>query len=309
MATGSVNGSTAQRFSPQWALVALVTWLALALAHLRFSIWLVTPRETPWGLLPLSTWVPHVSLAAASALIASLMWQLRRGPRPWVTAGFWLLWGAAVVAQDRFLTFSFNEYAHYPQYALIAWLVARAVDPGKDQWPIVRILFWTTLLGAIDEVMQYLWITASYSDYVDFNDFLVNLVSAAAGVLIYYGAAQSPTKHPVWGLRPEWTATGMIALAVAAGFASGRLAHTPEGRVPNGGVLLTGEGPVLYLQRGPAFYGAWQAGPRHGQYYVLQPWEGLGLMLAAAILFGAARQTTRESAGEPPSRSPESRAG
>jgi len=197
MATGSVNGSTAQRFSPQWALVALVTWLALALAHLRFSIWLVTPRETPWGLLPLSTWVPHVSLAAASALIASLMWQLRRGPRPWVTAGFWLLWGVAVVAQDRFLTVSFNEYAHYPQYALIAWLVARAVDPGKVQWPIVRVLFWTTLLGAIDEVMQYLWITASYSDYVDFNDFLVNLVSAAAGVLIYYGAAQSPTKHPV----------------------------------------------------------------------------------------------------------------
>ena len=289
MAAGSVNGSTAQRFSPQWALVALATWLVLALAHLRFSIWLVTPRETPWGLLPLSTWVPHVSLAAAAGLIVFLVWQLRRGPRPWLTAGFWLLWAAAVAGQDRFLTFSFNEYAHYPQYGLIAWLIARAVDPGRDQWPVARILFWTTLLGAVDEVMQYLWITASYSDYVDFNDFLANLVGAMAGVLIYYGATAAPKRYPVWGSRPEWVVAGVIAIGTAGGFASGRLAYAPEGRVPDGGIMPMAEGPVLYLQRGPSFYGAMKPGPRRGVYRVLQPAESLALMFVVGALFGGFR--------------------
>lgn len=284
-----MNVSTAQRFSLPWALVALVTWLALALAHLRFSIWLVTPRETPWGLLPLSTWVPQVSLAAAAALAVYLVWQLRRSPRPWVTAGFWLLWAAAVAAQDRFLTFSFNEYAHYPQYGLIAWLVARAVDPGKDQWPIARILFWTALLGAVDEVMQYLWITASYSDYLDFNDLLVNLVSAMAGVLIYYGASHAPARRPALGAKPEWVAAGVIAAALVGGLASGRLAYTPQGKVPNGGILDTPSGPVLHLQRGPAFYGANQAGPRRGSYYVLTPIDGLAAMLAVGFVFVAFR--------------------
>lgn len=285
VAAGLVNGSTAQRFSPQWALVALATWLVLALAHLRFSIWLVTPRETPWGLLPLSTWVPHVSLAAAAGLIVFLVWQLRRGPRLWLTAGFWLLWAAAVAAQDRFLTFSFNEYAHYPQYGLIAWLIARAVDPGRDQWPVARILFWTTLLGAVDEVMQYLWITASYSDYLDFNDFLVNLVAAMAGVMVFYGSTHAPAKRPSWGSGPEWITAGVIAFAVVASFAAGRLAYQPEGKVPNGGILSTPDGPILYLQRGPSFYGATLPGPRHGSYYVLTPFEGLAAMLAVGFVF------------------------
>lgn len=278
-----------KRFSWPWAVAALVTWLVLALYHLKFSIWLVTPRDTPFGKLPLSTWVPHVSLAAAVALAVVLVFQLRRSHRPWWTAGFWALFAAAVAAQDRFLTFSFNEYAHYPQYAMVAWLVARAVDPAKAQWPIARILFWTTLLGAADEVMQYLWITASYSDYVDFNDFLVNLVSAMAGVLLYYGAARGPGERPAWGAKPEWVAAAVIALVLAAGFAAGRLAYKPPGKVPNGGILNTPSGSVLYLQRGPAFYGATQWGPRHGGYYVLRPLEGLGLMVLAGAAFTAFR--------------------
>jgi hypothetical protein len=284
---------TGKPFSWLWAITAFVTWLVLALCHLKFSIWLVTPRETPLGTLPLSTWVPHVSLVALAVLLVFLVFQLRRSPRPWWTAAFWLLFAAAVAAQDRFLTFSFNEYAHYPQYALVAWLVARAVDPQRNRWPILRVLFWTTLLGAIDEVMQYLWITASYSDYVDFNDWLVNLVSAAAGVLLYYGAAPLPVAQPAAGGKPEWIAIGVVAMVVGLGFATGRLAYQPAGKVPNGGILDTASGPVLYLQRGPAFYGGRQPGPRHGTYYVLRPLEGLGLMIVAALAFGRLRPRMR----------------
>lgn len=289
MAARPMSHRTVRRFSPQWALVALATWLVLALAHLRFSIWLVTPRETPWGLLPISTWVPHMALAGAIALVFFLAWQLRWSPRPGVATGLWLVWAAMVAAQDRFLTFSFNEYAHYPQYALIAWLVARAVDPGRKQWPVARIFFWTALLGAVDEVMQYLWITASYSDYLDFNDLLVNLVAAMAGVMVFYGSAPAPESRPSWGARPEWITAGVIAFAVVAGLASGRLAYQPEGKVPNGGILSTPGGPILYLQRGPSFYGATLPGPRHGAYYVLTPFEGLAAMLAVGYVFVAFR--------------------
>lgn len=293
MAVGEMSVAPS-RFSWPWAFAALATWLVLALCHLKFSIWLVTPRDTPFGKLPLSTWVPHVTLAAVVALAICLVFQLRRSHRPWWTAGFWGLFAVAVAAQDRFLTFSFNEYAHYPQYGLVAWLVARAVDPRKEHWPVVRILFWTTLLGAVDEVMQYLWITASYSDYVDFNDFLVNLVSAMGGVLIYYGGARPPVATVQGGARPEWIATIMVTVGIALGFASGYLVHTPQGKIPNGGIARSADGrSALYLQRGPAFFGVRQPGPRHGQYYVLRPLEGLGLMVAAGAAFAAFRPRWR----------------
>jgi hypothetical protein len=184
---------------------------------------------------------------------------------------------------DRYLTFSTNEYAHYPQYAILAWLVARALDPDKTCWMVGRVLFWTTVMGMGDELLQYLWITTSYSDYLDFNDFLTNLVAAAAGMLLYYGAAAVPAQ-PVLA----WSVAGALCLATVLALQSGLLAVTPVDKVPPGGIQTTVDGSRrLYLQRGPDFYGGKQKGPRHGEYHVLAPLPGLAIMLMLGAVFAA----------------------
>ncbi|MBK9442727.1 MAG: VanZ family protein [Comamonadaceae bacterium] len=270
-----------------WWLLTLTYYLTVCLAHLQFSIWLVRQRDTVFGRMAFAELMPAVAVVVGLALLGAVVLQLRRSPRPGLTGGFWLLWLGSVALVDRYLTFSINEYAHYPQYALLAWLVARALDPQRQRWMVGQVLFWTTLMGMGDELLQYLWITSSYSDYLDFNDFLTNLVAAAAGMLLYYGAftPQPGSAEPgqPWVM---WCVVGVLTLTVAVGLQTGRLAVTTTENIPPGGIVQLADGTRrLYLQRAPTFYGSTQNGPRHGQYHVLSPLPGLLIMLGVGLVF------------------------
>jgi len=301
---------------PWWALTAAYFVAACAM-HLQFSLWLVRPRELPWGRHALAELVPAAAVIGAVLLLLAVARQLRQHPRRRTLAAGWLLWLLAVLAIDRWLTYSTAEYFHYPQYALLAWLIAYLIDPQRRRWLPGRVLFWTTLLGAVDELLQYLWITAHYSHYVDFNDVLVNLVAAAAGVLLYYGAAQRPPPGTVHRPRPavEAAVAAALVLVISAGLALGRLQPTPAAGLPAGGLARDAHGAwTLHLQRSAAQHGHWQRGPYRGQFYVLSPLEGL-LALGVGLLFtgvlGARRpdQAGRGAAAAAmsPSKAPKSR--
>lgn len=275
-----------------WWLLALTYYVINCLTHLQFSLWLVRQRDTLFGHMAYADLMPGLVVVAATGLAWWIVKRLRHSPRPWLTSAFWLLWLVAVVLIDRFLTFSVNEYAHYPQYALLAWLLARAMDPQRVRWCVGRVLFWGTLMGMGDELLQYLWITTSYSDYLDFNDFIVNLVAVSAGLLLYYGPAVKPARSAAYR-KPlvELLVAGAIILMVMVGLQTGRLAQSPTEKIPPGGIAQLADGsPRLYLQRGPAFYSSWQGGPRHGRYFVMPPLPALLIMLMAGLAFGSYRR-------------------
>src|SRR5665647_3288121 len=171
-------------------------------------------------------------------------------------------------------------------------------DPQRTRWYVGRVLFWTTLLGIGDELLQYLWITTSYSEYLDFNDFLTNLVAAAAGLLLYYGTAA--TRLPTAAYRKpvvELLTAGAILLLVLVGFQTGSLAYSPAEKVPPGGIAQLADGSRrLYLQRGPDFYGSWPIGPRHGHYFVMPPTPALLLMVLAGLAFASYQNARSTSA-------------
>jgi hypothetical protein len=265
--------------------LTIAYFIGACLMHLQFSLWLVRVRDLPWGRHAFADLVPAAALAGGALLLWLVARHVRHSPQPWRLAACWLLWLFAVVTIDRFLTYSANEYFHYPQYGLLAWLIARALDPRRDRHVAGRVLFWTTLAGAADELLQYLWITTGYSHYFDFNDVVVNLVAGVAGVLFYYRnpfAFTSQKKSP-W---TEWAATALIALSILACIASGRLQLTPVADVAPGGLARDEQGcTTLYLQRAPHWYGSWQDGPRRGRYYVMTPFDALfGTALIAALL-------------------------
>lgn len=272
-----------------WWALALVYYVSGCLMHLQFSLWLVRQRVTSYGRLSYADAMPVLAMAGGGALLLWLFARLPKSPRPRLTVAFWLLWLAAVALIDRYLTYSINEYAHYPQYALLAWLLARAMDPRRTLWYVGRVMFWTTLLGMGDELLQYLWITTTYSEYLDFNDFLTNLVAAAAGTLLYYGTAPRPLQPPPRA-KPgaEWRVAIALTLVVMAGLLTGRMAQTPAAKIPPGGIVQGVDGSQrLYLQRGPDFYGSWQSSRRQERYYVLPPVPGLMLLVLGGLLFAS----------------------
>lgn len=277
-----------------WLGIALVYSAAASLAHLEFSLWLIAPRSGPFGPYALKDAIPIVGIAATAALAGWLVHQIRQTRSPWPLITPWLLWAACVAGVDRFLTYSVPEYAHYPQYALLAWLLAHALDPDRKQLVPGRILFWTTLLGVIDESLQYLWITATYSEYLDFNDFLVNLLGATAGVLVYYRAHGIDAPRPLPPARPpraELVTAGVLALSIGLALHSERLVVTAGTTIPPGGLMRDATPQAaqrLYLQRTtPPRYASWNAGPHRGRYWILDPVSGLMLLAGTGAAFTA----------------------
>lgn len=279
-----------------WLAVALAYFVAVTLAHLPVSLWLVRRRVGPWGDYRIADLLPAVLVACAIVLALWVGRSILRSGTPRRAALAWLLLCAAAFAADRLLTFSVPEYAHYPQYALLALLFARALDPQRSRRIPGRIIFWTTLCGGIDEVAQYLWTTTSYSEYLDFNDILVNLLAAVAGTLLHYarparGARQTP-RPP----RAEMITFAGVATVIALAFGAGRLAVTPAPgvTVPPGGVVATDDGRYrLYLQRHhPGAYASYAEGPYRGRYWILDPLTGLLLSLGAG--YGFALLITRQ---------------
>lgn len=276
-----------------WLLAAASYFVATTLGHLAFSDWLVSPRTTVWGGQPLTyayrDALPYVLPVAGLVLLGWLThsaWRHGTRGRVAVVSAYWLLWAACVAAVDRWLTFSLPEYFHYPQYALLAWLLAKGLDPQRELWPLLRLLFWTTLLGAIDELAQYLWITTRYSHYLDFNDMLVNLLAGAAGVMVYYGFRQPPTaqtQHRSPSLAPECKLLAGLLLTLALLVGMGRVGMSPAQAVPPGGLAQTLDGKTkLYLQREARFYGSWQPGAWRPRHWVMSPAWGA---VCALLLF------------------------
>jgi hypothetical protein len=275
----------------RWLVVA-VYFVLTSLGHLRFTQWLLQRRQSEWlGAYAFKDAVPALLVTAGVALLAWIVRTAWRDPRGvWATGGYWVLWAACVTVVDRLLTYSVYEYAHYPQYALLAWLIARALDPQRAGQAGGRILFWATLLGMVDECMQYLWITPSYGNYLDFNDFLVNLLGSAAGVMLYVSAASSPARSaPALRLWAEWSTALVLAVLLVGGVVAGRLRLSPPAGliVPAGGLVAGADGVTrLYLQRAPHWYGNVQSSPHRGAYWVLSPLAGVVTMLLVGGVFG-----------------------
>lgn len=274
---------------PALWLALIGYYLATSLGHLQISLWLVSPAATAFGPIKPADYLPaFVALCFAVAALG-LGLQAWRGTRRAVTFAAWGLWLAAVVMVDRWLLVTVNEYAHYPQYALVAWLLAFLLDPQRRHFAFARVLFWTTLLGVVDELTQYLYLAAAYGDYLDFNDFLLNLLGAVAGLLLYYGfraPARVAAPRQLWMRQPELRIT-LFALACVAALAAGdRMRITPPEAIAPGGIhQADGQPARLYLERKPGIMGSWQRARHRARYYVLDPWQGGTLLVLSGLLF------------------------
>ena len=69
------------------------------------------------------------------------------------------------------------EAIHYPQYAMLAILIFPLVRRYSDAFVIA------SALGIIDEIYQYIVLNPTFK-YLDFNDFILNMLGAGAGLLI-----------------------------------------------------------------------------------------------------------------------------
>lgn len=268
-----------------WAWIS-VYQVAMMLGHLQVSLWLVKGRafliDGKAYSYSYAMVVPYV-VVAACVLLVRLLWRTSRSAEnPWRMGGYWLAWCFAVYLADKEITYSINEAAHYPQYGLLAWMLAQALDPGRTRWPVVGILVISVLCSFLDESIQYLWLTRSYSDYFDFNDVLVNLLGASAGVMMYYGFRARPRAGSFVLKRPgrellvtlSAIAIGGAAILVCWFYTS----SDPAGKDPVEWARTEYGRVTRSLERKPNMYGSRQPSRRQEDYLVLGPAPAMAFM-------------------------------
>jgi len=282
----------------RWLFLGLY-FLAVSSLHLQVSFLLISPV----GSIVPAEHGTFGSVILLLILVSVIVSQAVRGTERARTFIFWGLWLGTVVFSEYFFVLKRLEYIHYPQYAFLAILLGLCLDPSRKKFPIGRILFWTTLLGIADEINQYFFLCSIYGDYLDFNDFFLNLQGAMAGILLYYGFRRIPepssrerdkgnSRTRGRGIKriflgPEGV-TVLSVLVVCIVFAmSGRLQIRTNVEIPPGGIGEINGKKVFFLERKPGKMDNWNQEVMNREYYVLGPAKGLILLMATGFVFFA----------------------
>ncbi|MDD3312508.1 hypothetical protein [Pseudodesulfovibrio sp.] len=122
-------------------------------------------RALHWGSL-----LPGLGAFAAFLWFRRVAWK-RLLAEGLVLAG--LLW-----ASNTFLICTNVERIHYPQYAILGLLLRGLI--GGDAWALLAC----NLVGMTDELLQYA-LYPQYTKYLDFNDMILNMVGAQAGISLW----------------------------------------------------------------------------------------------------------------------------
>ena len=159
----------------------------------------------------------QIMLAAATivgAAVIATLWRHERQPlwhSPTLVASLALL-GLACAGQ-RWLVVAPVEFVHYPQYALLAFLLARGL-PCELAWIAA------TFLGAVDEAHQLLFLRRGRPDYFDWNDVCLNAIGAGIGVLLAMSQRRTSSRVSLTG--------GQVALACFASLVAAVVAQPPQ---------------------------------------------------------------------------------
>jgi hypothetical protein len=108
--------------------------------------------------------------------------------------------GIAAYVANRFLLVVHLEKIHYPQYAILAVLLLLWI---KNAYRVLKI---ATCLGIVDELYQWYFLSSNRrTNYIDFNDMILNLLGVLMGILIVFSLKYLREEH-----KNDYTKLGAV---------------------------------------------------------------------------------------------------
>lgn len=164
------------------------------------------------------------------------------------------------------------EAIHFLQYSILAVLIFPLVQRYEDAF------ISATILGMVDEVYQYLVLNPTFK-YFDFNDIVLNMLGAGAGLLVMAVTVFPESRKPrKWYRSSSYFFIGIIILL---------------------GVIISGNHPIsffpittnhdywhwfsLYRQNLADHFWTPLYASRH--YHIFRPWEGIIVMSVLTVFY------------------------
>ncbi|MCX6170103.1 MAG: hypothetical protein NTX65_12220 [Ignavibacteriales bacterium] len=267
---------------------SLAYWFSCSTLHLKVTDFLTDWVETPWG-----KFIPRDSSIEVGVLISvlfffTIIYKFSKGKKRLISSCYWLFVIISVFLSFRYLITAPIEIVHYPQYAILSFLIAKSVDPSKKKFLLGRILFWVTILGIIDEMDQYFYLTKQFTQYLDFNDFSLNTVGAAIGLMTYYGFADFEETKIIFSKifnSLEIRITIIFFTVFFILIVVGIIVKSPPKEVTSADIINSHESFKIFLERIPGKVGSWQERDLGGYFYTLSYLSGSLLILIQILIF------------------------
>jgi hypothetical protein len=163
---------------PIAVLLAIVVYFSIVTFHDEITSLAIRLRNAI-GRDSYNDYLAYGFLAFLLVFIFLLIHQSLKGPQRILKTSLSIIVAAMTVVSFRlFMTYSI-EAIHFVEYMIVAVLLM----------PVLRsygeTVFWVTILGILDELFQYRFLTPTF-EYFDFNDITLNLIGAGAGVLVVF---------------------------------------------------------------------------------------------------------------------------
>ena len=195
-----------RRISPGW-LAAAFGLFALDIAlHLPITDFFDYLAKR-FGFFEYDAATQWVFLSAGIAALAAL-WFCPPQRRPVVRSGLMGVVASMLLAK-AFLLLNAIENIHYPQYALLVLVFARAGLTLETSWLVALGL------GVVDEGYQHLVLPRGTPQYLDANDIVLNGIGALLGVVMVLAWSDRSSEPPVVSWRTASRLT-LLALVLAA---------------------------------------------------------------------------------------------
>lgn len=166
---------SATRISPAWLAAVALVFVADLFLHLPVTD-LCDVIAARLG-LRLYDRLAAVGFAVVGVATPIVIARWRAPAASFLALATTVLLGVALVVQKTLLVASI-ENIHYPQYALLAFLLGQGGLPTELSWLL------SLALGAVDEGYQWLFMPRGTFKYFDWNDVFLNAVGAAFGVVV-----------------------------------------------------------------------------------------------------------------------------
>ena len=131
-----------------------------------------------------------------------------------------------MILAKAFLLVAAIENIHYPQYALIVIVLARAGLALEPSW-LIAVGF-----GVLDEYYQFVMLPRGTPNYLDADDIVLNAIGALLGVIaVLAWSGREPESPPI----PASTASRLVLLALILASIFGPVFRTPFYNTTPGG--------------------------------------------------------------------------
>ncbi len=265
----------------RWLTAVLLTayFIPMVLFHKTVARWsLKIERAVTYSVYNLVWGV--ISLAALAAVLVFFAVRLARGVDRAFRAVF-LAATFALIASSHILFLAVNlEYIHILQFSLVVFpLFALTGRFGET-------VFWTGLLGGVDELYQYYVAWWPHQSAFDFNDIMLDVVGGlfmATCLFLWLDPSTirqaARLRHPDWKRSPALATAGAVVLLTLAADALGVLDFYPP-KTQDGSISKSNA--LILLSKVPRADSFWSIFEDKKTYHILLAVEWTALLAGLA---------------------------